>query len=520
MEQGSSDCVQLAVACVVLSKSRVVQALVKKAVGVKDFPTALAFMKTGKLEGNIGGLVHDLLIDTIRNESTQVWTGFIHYPHEDYYSLIISEYHGIYWVHAIEYDPVGYFLDLDSAVAFARSNWENVYEDGEEPDDGDSDVRCPFCQTTENCDHSKMIVDMQADLPRTIRLAKYSPVRNGIGLVGLKPTQIHGVDELPDYLILGSLNPNQCEFSDKGWHAKWQGLESDTFFEIFYFATKERYEIRQKWRGVDGGLSCYPSSVPLNTLIPQSLYMTFPSGWDKEAKNTLEDLYQLSYQEQVEGLYNFCGLPDGAFRTIAFPVSVQGLRGVREWLENIAENDNLIYPFSAEAKLIFQAVNYIEGKAPEWTQNESVLFGHSVTDTGLVPKALPIREVASNGSAAWTLRREIYYVFIRLPFAGLTHFLELLSSSKGPVRKQTDEFLRGELQSIVMPVAFEVQVESFSTTDKGKTTRTSLFFEKSDQTASVEKVRMSELSAEDDLNAAESISSAVVSTFEKLMSNQ
>jgi hypothetical protein len=367
---------------------------------------------------------------------------------------------------------------------------------------------------------SKSIIDMQAELPRTIRLAKYSPDRNGIGLAGLKPNRIQAIGDLPDYLILGILDPNQCEFSDTGWHAKWQGLESDTFFEIFYFATKERYEIRQKWRGVDGGVSSFPSAIPLNTLIPQSLYMTFPSGWDKEAKSMLEDLYQLRYQEQVEGLYNFCGLPDGAFRTIAFTVSVQGLRGVREWLEDIAKNEDLIYPFSAEAKLIFQAVNYIEGKAPEWTQNESVLFGHSVTDTGLVPQALPVREEASNGSAAWTLRRELYYVFIGLPFAGLSHFLELLSSPKGPVRKQTDEFLRGELQPIVMPAAFEVQVESFSTTDKGQTTRTSLFFEKSDQTASVESVKKLELSADDDLNAAETISSLMVAAYKKILSSQ
>jgi hypothetical protein len=367
---------------------------------------------------------------------------------------------------------------------------------------------------------SKSIVDLQAEIPRNIRLAKYSPERNGIGLAALNPAQIRGVSDLPDYLILGSLDASQCEFSKKGWRAKWQGMESDTFFEIIYFANKERYEIRQQWRGVDGGLSSYPSRVPLNKLIPQSLYMTFPKGWDQEAKKSLEDNYQVKYQEVVEGLYNVCFLPDGAFRTIAFPVSVQGLRGVREWLEDIAVSANLNYPFSAEAKLIFQAVNYIEGKAPEWTQNETVLFGHSVTDTGLLPQELPVREVASNGSAAWTLRRELYYVFIGLPFAGLSHFLELLSSPQGPVRSQTDGLLQGELQPIIMPNAFELQVESFATTDKEKTTRTSLFFDKSDKTPSVEAIKTSELSAEDDLNVAESISSIVVSTFEKLMSSQ
>lgn len=133
MEQVSSDCVQLPAACVVLSESREVQALVKESVGAKDFPTALALMKAGKLQGNIGASIHDLLTDTIRNDSIQVWSGFIHHPHDDY-SLTVNEYHGVYWVHASEFDPVGYFLDTDSAVAFARTNWDNAFENGEEPD--------------------------------------------------------------------------------------------------------------------------------------------------------------------------------------------------------------------------------------------------------------------------------------------------------------------------------------------------------------------------------------------------
>ena len=95
MEQGSSDCVQLPAACVVLSESREVQALVKEAIGATDFPTALALMKAGKLQGIIGASIHDLLSDTIQHDSIKVWSGFIHHPHDDY-ALTIKEYHGIY----------------------------------------------------------------------------------------------------------------------------------------------------------------------------------------------------------------------------------------------------------------------------------------------------------------------------------------------------------------------------------------------------------------------------------------
>jgi hypothetical protein len=364
---------------------------------------------------------------------------------------------------------------------------------------------------------SKSIADLQAELPRTIKLAKYWPVRNNIKISDLNPSHVHCVDDLPDYLILGCLDHNQCEFSGTGWRAKWQGLESDTFFEVKYFAAQERYEIRQMWCGVDGGLSSYPSKIPLITTILQTMYATFPSNWDQEAKTTLENAFQLRYQELIEGIHYFCGVPDGAFRTIAFPVNVKGLRGVRRWLEGIAASAEPIYPFSAEAKLIFQAVNYIEGKAPEWTQSESVLFGQSLTSTGLAPLEFPVREVADNGSAAWTLRREIYYVFIKVPFAGLSHFLQLLSSPEGPVRGHTDELLPGELQPIVMESSLDVQVESIVITDIGKTTRTSLFFDKSRETQSAKDVKNLEQFADDHLNAAENLSAAVVSAFEQIL---
>lgn len=175
MKQDSSNCVQLATACLWLAQRSEVQALVKKVVGDQDFPNALALMKAGRLEGTIGGSVHDLLTDTIQNESVQVWSGFIHHPHDDY-AIIVNEYHGVYWVNASEFDPIGYFLDKRCAVDFARSNWENVYEDGEEPDDDepedddDGELRCPFCQSTENCDHFLLMVD------RTFRTAEGGPI--------------------------------------------------------------------------------------------------------------------------------------------------------------------------------------------------------------------------------------------------------------------------------------------------------------------------------------------------------
>ena len=364
------------------------------------------------------------------------------------------------------------------------------------------------------------IVEMQALLPRTIWLVKHCPDRNDVRLAAFNPAQVSSVDDLPEYLILGSVDPSRCEFSDTGWYGRWQGLESGTHFEIKFCAVQERYEIRQTWCGVDGGLSWHPSRLPLSTLIPQTLYMSFPRGWDREAKKTLEDTYQLTYLEQPESLYSFCGVPDGAFRTIAFPVNIKHLRGVRKGLEDLAKTRNPPYPFSAEAKLVFQAVNYIEGKAPEWSRIDGTVFRHSLTDTGMVPHGLPVREVASDGSAAWTLRRDLYYLFVCLPFAGLNHFLELLASPRGPVRKQTDEPLRGELQPIILPAGIETQVERIALSDRGKTIRTTLVFDNPDKTQAIEASKNLELTADDDLSFAERTSAAVGSAIEDIVRKQ
>lgn len=155
----SSDCVDLAEACKVLVKSQSVQAILQDALGSKDYPKALEMMKSGDLTGHLGASIHDLFLDKIQNDATVIWSGLIHQEHDDY-PVTVNEYHGVFWVWALESEPVSYFLDSSAAVAFARANWESVYEDGEEPEDeGSEDVHCPFCHTTDSCEHLLLVVD-------------------------------------------------------------------------------------------------------------------------------------------------------------------------------------------------------------------------------------------------------------------------------------------------------------------------------------------------------------------------
>jgi hypothetical protein len=132
MEIDPQHCVTLEAACSVLCNNSGVQSMLKKKIEDKDFKAALDMMKAGKFDGDLGDLLNDLLDDFISNNSTVAWSGFTHHPHGNY-TLTVNEYDGVYWVHAIEFDSIGYFLNQDDAVSFAYFNWENVYADGEDP---------------------------------------------------------------------------------------------------------------------------------------------------------------------------------------------------------------------------------------------------------------------------------------------------------------------------------------------------------------------------------------------------
>jgi hypothetical protein len=323
---------------------------------------------------------------------------------------------------------------------------------------------------------SRPLLERQAELPSSISLYRYAPNRRVFTWEGFQPGNVTTADDLPEYLILGLLDLSRFQLSEDGWSARWQGVEDNSYFDVSYEARDRRWVVQQTWQGIDGGTSFYSSQVPLNKVIGQALYMRFPRDWDSFAKMRLEAEHQLTVIEQPEDAYTFCGIPDGAFRTILFPVAIRNLRPVQQWLMQAVESSHLTYPINVEAKLVFQAINYLEGKAPDWTTQDAVVFHHSVEETGMVPQGFPVREVANDGSAAWTVRREIYFLFVGLPFSGLVDFIERVSTENGPIRLASDPALRFELRPVVIPAGFDIQTESIALWDAARTTRSFLKF--------------------------------------------
>lgn len=315
------------------------------------------------------------------------------------------------------------------------------------------------------------IDELIAKLPQVIGLGRYAPSRQNFSFRDFDPTRVRDTDDLPPYLVLGILDRSNCHFSGDGWSARWQGREVNTHFDITYKAKEKEYAICQTWCGTDGGAAIYPASLPIGQIITQALYMKFPSSWEKRAKEILEDEFQLTYVGHQGDMASFCGIPDGAFRVISFPVAAERLKTVFDVLSRTSKTLALPYPFYAYARPIFQVINFREGLAADWTADPSAVFDKSVRDTGLIPHGIPIREVAPDGSAAWTLRRVTYVVVLNLPFAGLTDFLERLESADGPVRRRNRSSMGFDVQPIIFPSGLEEQSQSLVYWDREQTTR-------------------------------------------------
>jgi hypothetical protein len=359
----------------------------------------------------------------------------------------------------------------------------------------------------------------QSELPHSIPLFRYVPVRGSFSWRDWNPSRVRSVGDLPPYLILGNLDPSTFDRTGSGWSARWQGTEDDTHFDVDYRATTDHYEVRQTWRGVDGGFAFYQTRVPLDKIIGQAMNWEFPRAWDRAAKAHVESGYQVSVVDPTRGSRSIFGIPDGAFRTIVFPLAVRDLRPTLASIRKMVESSPLAYPLMVEAKLVDQVVDYLEGKAPEWTTRDAATFARSTADTGLAPQGFPAHATFRDRTAAWTLRRKAYFMFIRLPFAGLTDFLARAVDAKGPVRATSDPHLRFELRPLIVPALFEMRPSSVAIMDSARTTRSFIHFEPRDMNEAIAHRAQFIGNAQNDLAAlaeVEAISAGVVEEVERI----
>ena len=317
----------------------------------------------------------------------------------------------------------------------------------------------------------------QGPLPKVVPLLRHVPNRTRFDWKQFKPGAVASIGDLPPYLVMGGLDTASFVLGPEGWQATWRvPVDIDGWLCVEFKASTNTYTLLQSWNGIDGGLSQCSAKTPLDNALAQGLYQKFPTSWDNDAKARLETKYQLNYIPQVTDAYAFVGIPDGAFRTIAFIATAKNLRPICAWMRAALAASNPAYPMSVEAQLVVQVVNYVEGRAPDWTSNAPRCFHQALLDTGLSPLTMPVREESSDGSAAWTVRRLTYVVFVNVPFTGLEAFLGSIEAINGFVRPTTAPELRAEFRPVIFPQGLETQVQSLSTWDPEMTIRSTLVF--------------------------------------------
>lgn len=126
--QFCKTCVDLEGALTRLAENESFESVLVKEFGRPVAKAMHAIMKAGKFTGEAADSLHDFLIDAIVNDSTTAWSGLINSCDDDW-PIRVQEYFGIFYVWAMEYDNVGYFLNKDDALFYVFSEGWDVRED-------------------------------------------------------------------------------------------------------------------------------------------------------------------------------------------------------------------------------------------------------------------------------------------------------------------------------------------------------------------------------------------------------
>ena len=123
--ESARDTVELEETLSTLVLNEQAQKDLKSKFGSEQYDAVIAMMTSGCFEGILGDELHEWLLDTIKNNAEVAWEGTIASGSE-FYPVRVYQYSGIFFVWALEYDDVGYFLSEHEAKDFIYFNWDNV----------------------------------------------------------------------------------------------------------------------------------------------------------------------------------------------------------------------------------------------------------------------------------------------------------------------------------------------------------------------------------------------------------
>ncbi len=107
----------------ILARSEKALASLESVIGPKSMEAATDMMSKPELIGTLGDIIHDHFVDAIRNEGEEVWRGVLDYGDEETFPVMIRECERVFFVEALESDPIEYFSGLEDAKACVDLDW-------------------------------------------------------------------------------------------------------------------------------------------------------------------------------------------------------------------------------------------------------------------------------------------------------------------------------------------------------------------------------------------------------------
>lgn len=257
-----------------------------------------------------------------------------------------------------------------------------------------------------------------------LHLPTHLPVRRDYPHVAMDA--VMSIADLPPYLFMGPIDESTFRIDSTGWTVTWRSNE-ETWFRIEYDAKAGFIHAHDQWLGCTGVHSC----IQHNELdkLAKMLFMAPVRAWEEKAKEVFQSRWNLEYIKAEEGDWMVAGIPDGLMKMLMLPLSVDALPVLFDTVANFRDDPVMDFPVSGYVLPVMGTVNYVEGKNPDWTRDPGDLFIRTLLATGFSPLAEPVREVANDGTAAWTIRRLACMAFIGVPFAGMITLLEKLEQA-------------------------------------------------------------------------------------------
>jgi hypothetical protein len=114
-----------------LGSNRHACARLLESLGPIDGASAVEMINLSELAGDVGDSVHDFFSDEIENEAETIWSGTVCDPDDQENSdtnfpIGVSEYCGVFFVWALEYDNAGYFLSQKDAMQYIMGTYDYV----------------------------------------------------------------------------------------------------------------------------------------------------------------------------------------------------------------------------------------------------------------------------------------------------------------------------------------------------------------------------------------------------------